>query len=137
VAILYLAHHWEERLDSFTDDNGRFCSITLKGCDGDLYSFLNVYVPNLGVEGQALPFIEELDLHLIAITTKFPGTKIILHGDINFTIDNNDYIIRRVLNEEINIRESFENLRSSHDLVDSYRCHNKKLVLGGDTETSK
>jgi hypothetical protein len=126
VAILYFSHHWEKKLDSFSDNEGRSYSVTLRGSNDNVYSFLNVYVPNIGVGGQALPFIEELDLHLIAITTKFPGTKIFLLSDFNFTIDNNDYIIRRIVNEENNIRESFENLRSSHELVDSYRCHNKK-----------
>jgi len=126
VSILYFAHQWESQINTYSNDNGRICSVTLKGSNNDLYTFISIYAPNIGVSNVPIEFIDEVELHLDEINLKYPGTHVVLMGDFNFTINNLDFVIRRTLEKEVQIRNRFETLRSVHNLTDSYRQNNPK-----------
>ncbi len=84
VAILYDSSYFDQIISTKTDDNGRFCSLTVKKNDST-YCFINVYFPN--ENNEKVNFLEKLEEELWLTLDTNPNTTLLISGDFNLVLD--------------------------------------------------
>jgi len=119
VAILYNDSYFDEIIDTYSDTEGRFCSL-LASKDGEIYYFANVYAPNCHY--LALSFFERVKNIVNDITSKYPNANLIISGDYNVVLDPNvDSIGRLQSKQEKKVVNKIEHLIRIENLFDTYR----------------
>ncbi len=128
VAILYSKSFFDEIIETRSDNDGRYCSITLSK-DEDLYTFVNVYAPNNHYD--SLEFMSYLESEIDDIFLKYPLTNLVCCGDYNVVMNHcNDSIGRSQSKQEKMVLSKINEINSKHNLIDSYRKLNQ---FGGFT----
>ncbi len=110
---------WE--IIKYTSDNeGRLALVVLKKME-KYYVCANIYAPN----DHDLNFFTRIFNVLIEFQTEFPGSNIILAGDFNLVLDdNNDAVHRNSTNTERQSRTLIKRNLIRLNLIDSYRKMN-------------
>lgn len=119
VSVLWFEHQWDSYVDSSSDSDGRIVSVTLS-LHNQLYSFVSVYSPVI-TSPDSVEFVFKLEEFITNIVASHPGTRLIVAGDFNHTLNSNDYTTRQVNPKETTIRTHFNCFVKSFGLVDTYR----------------
>jgi len=112
-------------IEEKVDEGGRFCLAVLeKNCIN--VTLLNIYAPN----NHDILFFTQIFNLLIDTKTKYPDTLIMLSGDFNFVLSENDSVNRNSTQSELQCRNFFKRNIERLELIDAYRF---KHLTGGFT----
>jgi len=109
-----------ETIESEIDGGGRFGLTVLKKFEA-FFIFTNVYAPN----DHDPNFFAQVFNRLIEVQSRYPESKIVLGGDFNLVLDENDAINRISSGAELQSRNLFKRNISRLNLKDSYRIINR------------
>jgi exonuclease III len=123
VAILFNRTQYDKILEIKNDKIGRICSFTAAKND-ETYSYINIYAPNNHYE--SIVFFDKVDEWIESTLLKYPNCNIILSGDFNVVMDpKKDSVGRSTKTQEVKVADKIRRIMTRHDLIDSYRQHNK------------
>ena len=116
TSIMFDSSKWDSVMGSTTDENGRFCSVTLIK-NKFKYCFFNLYAPN----GNNLDFFEMIGAQIDQLEFDF----LILMGDFNNVMSLDDQINRTKSNREEQCSKLIRDMCAGYELEDSFRLCNK------------
>lgn len=99
------------------DNEGRACFLVLKKFEIN-FILANIYAPN----DHDLNFFASIFNQLITFKTTFPDAKIVLAGDFNIVMSDNDSVNRKSSNNEIQCRAMVKRNLDRLELEDCYRA---------------
>jgi len=123
--ILY-DESWEV-IKTEVDDGGRLCLLSVKKYNQQI-CFCNIYAPN----DHSLTFFSNVYESLANHSIDYPGVNIIIGGDFNLVMGQNDMINRSANNAEVKSRDFIKEQNTLLELKDCYRINN---ATGGFTWT--
>jgi len=106
---------WEV-IDEEIDGIGRFGLVVLRRFEKN-YILVNIYAPN----DHNLSFFAQVFNRIIEVQIKFPGAEVVLAGDFNFVLNENDAANRNSTNSEIQCRTLVQRNLNKLGLKDCYR----------------
>jgi len=115
--ILY-DESWEV-IKSEVDDVGRMCLLSVKKYNEHL-CFCNIYAPN----DHSINFFSNIYESLANHNIEYPGVNIILGGDFNLVMGQNDMINRSANNAEVRSRDFIIEQNALLGMRDCYRINN-------------
>jgi len=119
VSILYNTSYFDEIIRTKIDNDGRKCALYAKKNDENYY-FLNVYAPNNHYD--ALTFYNEVETWLMEAFDFDPTINIVVSGDFNFVFNPEvDSIGRKQSNQEVKVKNTFDQIMTKFELVDTFR----------------
>ncbi len=127
VVLLFNTDYVVER--EMCDSNDRQIMVKIKN-DTQSLIIANIYCPNNLLENNV--FIEDVYRNLLILSHEFPDSNMILMGDLNVCVSENDFINRRHVTAERELAQHILNNNESLNLVDAYRS---KISEGGYTWT--
>ncbi len=123
VAILYNKSYFDDIIETYSDVDGRICSVTAAK-DSEIYYYINVYAPN--DHYQAINFFEAVEEQINQTNTKYPNCNVIIAGDFNLVFDISvDSIGRIQTKQEKKVVQNINEMNKTHNLIDVYRYTNK------------
>ncbi len=128
VAILYNTSFFDDIIDKYSDNEGRFCSFTAIKNE-QTFIYLNIYAPN--DHYKSMSFFIALEAWLTEAKNKHPLANLVISGDFNFIFDpTKDAIGRQHKNQEQKLAGHIQRLMTRSQLIDAYR---QKHNWGGFT----
>jgi exonuclease III len=128
VAILFNPNYFDAIISKKVDENGRFCSLTASK-NLEVFHFINIYAPNNHYE--SCNFFNSLIPHLDDVLSQHPLANLVISGDFNVVFDPKvDSIGRNQSRQETKVIKIFNQIKTLHNLIDSYRSIHK---FGGFT----
>jgi len=119
VAILFNKSYFDEIIESYTDNDGRMCSVTASK-EGEIYCFVNIYSPN--DHYVAINFYSLLLDHMLDVQSKHPNVNLVVSGDFNVIFNPNvDSIGRAQSRKEKEVVEKIKSIKNITNLFDTYR----------------
>ena len=107
-----------------SDKNGRYILAEVL-VEGEKFVFLNIYAPN--DQTQQVQFLRGLSN---SVLNKYGGEIIVLGGDLNCVMNENDKCRGRSFEQKKTVIQEMKTLMSTHNLIDTWSCKhpNKQAV---------
>jgi len=103
------------------DDNGRMLFTVVKN-ENENFLITNVYFPN--DHKLSINFVEKVYVRILEILNDFPDCHVIMGGDFNSCLTNNDYLNRNKTKAETDLTNIIQQNSEICNLVDSFRHAN-------------